>query len=114
MGNQEPQMKRNITWILSVVAVAQLGVTAIGQTGPNPYGAPTPQVPEGVDSFGNAFEGPGPFPGRLTGANVRITVEPGSVLGGAGSNNLLVEFPSIKQQRDRKHTKPEIARYNIS
>ena len=98
-----------------MVAVAQLGVTAIGQTGPNPYGAPTPQVPEGVDSFGNAFEGPGPFPGRLTGANVRITVEPGSVLGGAGSNNLLVEFPSMGpiSWTDARHNEGDIA-FNLS
>lgn len=108
--NQKPNR-----WIVGFACVTLANFSTESWAQGNPYGAPNPQVPQGTDSFGNSFEGPGPFPGKLTGAHVDITVEPGSVLGGDKSNNLLVEFPAMGpiSWTDARHNEGDIA-FNLS
>ena len=66
-----------LTLAITAAAVAQQ------PAGPPPvvFGAPKPQIPEGNDSDGQPFQGPGKFPNLLTAANVDIEVVGGSVLG---------------------------------
>ncbi len=50
--------------------------------------APAVTVPSGTDLIGGAFHGPGPWPGKVTAANINNTTAPGGVLNGTGSNYL--------------------------
>jgi hypothetical protein len=99
-----------LTFAIAAAAVAQQ------PAGPPPivFGAPKPQIPEGNDSNGQPFQGPGKFPNRLTAANVDIEVVGGSVLGGNGSNDLTVKFPSMGPiaWTDARHNEGDIA-FNI-
>ena len=103
---------RSLNFALRQSAFAGLlSLYAISASPAREFGAPVPRVPEGTDSLGNAFQGPGTFPNRVTAANVDITVDPTSILGGDRSNNLKVSFPSMGpiDWTDARHNEGDFA-----
>ena len=73
-----------------------------------------PIVPEGLTDAGEPYQAPGVYPYRLTAANVDISLAPGTILGGDGSNDMKVMFPSMGpiDWTDARHNEGDIA-FNI-
>ncbi|MCD8534725.1 MAG: hypothetical protein LR011_08040, partial [Verrucomicrobia bacterium] len=82
--------------------------------GKQPVLGVTPIVPEGLTDAGTPYEAPGMYPYRLTAANVDISLPVGTTLGGDGSNDMKVKFPSMGpiDWTDARHNEGDIA-FNI-
>lgn len=77
------------------------------------YGV-SPIIPDGLTPEGTPYLAPGVYPHRLTAANVDISLPPGTTLGGDGSNDMKVKFPSMGpiDWTDARHNEGDIA-FNI-
>jgi len=89
VSESSPTLSRLLSAALGLTLVLSLSLRAQLYTGPEVT------VPDGQDSKGQPFQGPGAYPAGVTAANVDITLPGGSVLGGEGSNNLKVRFPAM-------------------
>ena len=71
---------------VAIAAVAGGLGTAFGQ------GPPSVTIPTGADVLGESFQAPGAWPGAtVSGAWFHVTLAPGTVLDGAGSDRLLID-----------------------
>ena len=68
--------------------VLVVGAAASAQPSSLPAPIPSAEVPSGMDSRGNPYLAPGPFPATLNANYINVVTRPGGVMDGAGSNYL--------------------------